>query len=87
MHKRTGGCLADRRGKTCGAALGNDDSVRTRALGTSDYCTEVMRILKSVANNDEGTLAKRLCVGEDLLDRRLLGLGCHGYDTLVLCTA
>ena len=46
-----------------------------------------MRIFNSIANNDKRALAKRLCVGEYLIDGGILGLGCYRYYSLVLCTA
>ena len=68
------GGLCYRLGKTDGAVFRNDNSVRARAIGAPDYRAEIVGILYSVKNYNEGTLALFFGVCEDILDRRVAAL-------------
>jgi hypothetical protein len=71
MLKRTRRCFCGSSGKARCAALGNDDTVRSCALRTSDYGTEIVGILYSVKNNDEGHFAAILGDLQNILYRAI----------------
>ena len=57
--------------------------MRARALRTSDKCAEVIRVGKSVSDNDEGSLASFLCNCEDVLNSAIFLFRCHSDNTLM----
>ena len=80
-------CLTNGSGETNRAALGNNYTVRSAALRRSDDRAKIMGVFNSVKDNDEGLLAARLCILENLLYRGIIALGGDCYDSLMARSA
>ena len=69
VGERTGCRAGDCRRQTDGAALGDDDAVRTGGLRGTDDRAEVVRVLDAVADDDERRFAALLRDAEDVVER------------------
>lgn len=83
VGERTGCRAGDCRRQANGAALGDDDAVRTGGFGGTDDRAEVVRVLDAVADDDERGLTALLRDTENVVERYIFLCGGLRDDALM----